>query len=76
MASFIRVSDLMVQNPVTAESDAPLIKVAQLRRDNSISSVILAEDNKPYGIMRAMMYEGGYPSAAFRSIYERRVLWA
>jgi CBS domain-containing protein len=53
MASFFRVSDLMVQNPVTAESDAPLIKVAPLRRDNSISSVILAEDNKPYGIMRA-----------------------
>jgi len=51
MPSFIRVSDLMVQNPVTAESDTPLIKVAQLMRDNSISSVILAEDNKPYGII-------------------------
>ena len=51
MASFIRVSDLMVQNPVTAESDTPLIKVAQLMRDNSISSVILAEENKPYGII-------------------------
>ena len=25
--------------------------------------------------LRAMMYEGGYPSAALMSFYERRILW-
>jgi CBS domain-containing protein len=49
--SVIRVSDFMVFNPVTAGRDTPLVKVAQLMRDNSISSIILTEDKKPYGIV-------------------------
>ena len=51
MTSFIRVMDLMIQNPVTVKPETPLIKVAQLMRDNSISSVVLIKDNKPYGIV-------------------------
>ncbi len=49
--SVIRVSDFMVFNPVTTGPDTPLVKVARLMRDNSISSVILTEDKKPYGIV-------------------------
>jgi len=49
--SVIRVSDFMVFNPVTTGRDTPLVKVAQLMRDNSISSIILTEDKKPYGIV-------------------------
>jgi predicted transcriptional regulator len=51
MTSFIRVMDLMIQTPVTVKPETPLIKVAQLMRDNSISSVVLIKDNKPYGIV-------------------------
>lgn len=49
--SVIRVSDFMVFNPVTTGRDTPLVLVAQLMRDNSISSIILTEDKKPYGIV-------------------------
>jgi CBS domain-containing protein len=41
----------MTQNPVTAEPDTPVTKVAQLMRDNSISSVIVVEGTKPIGIV-------------------------
>jgi len=47
----VRVSDVMVKNPVTVAPGASVREVARLMRDRSIGSVILVEDNKPFGIL-------------------------
>lgn len=45
------VSDIMVKNPVTVRRDTPVPEIARLMKENSISSVILVEREKPIGIV-------------------------
>lgn len=47
----MRVSEVMVRNPVKVSPDTPIREVARLMRDKSIGSVIIVKDDKPVGIV-------------------------
>lgn len=47
----MRVSGIMVKNPITASPDTSIKEIAKLMQENSIGSVILVKDNKPIGIV-------------------------
>ena len=47
----MRVSDVMVRDPVTVRPDASIREIAKLMRERAISSVILVRDDKPVGIV-------------------------
>jgi len=47
----MRVSGIMVKNPITASPDKSVKEIAKLMQENSIGSVILVKDDKPIGIV-------------------------
>lgn len=47
----MRVSGIMVKNPITASPDNSVKEIAKLMQENSIGSVILVKDDKPIGIV-------------------------
>lgn len=47
----MKVSDVMIKNPVIVDPNASCGEIARLMRDRKIGSVILAEDGKPVGIV-------------------------
>ena len=47
----MRVSDVMVKNPVTISPTMPVLEVARLMKEKEISSVILTSGSKPVGIV-------------------------
>lgn len=47
----MRVSDVMVRNPVMVGPMTPVREVARLMRDRKISSVILTRNERPVGII-------------------------
>jgi len=48
----MKVSDVMVKNPVIVDPNTSCGRIARLMRDNKIGSVILADENgKPVGIV-------------------------
>lgn len=47
----LRVSDVMVKNPVKIEVLTPINDVAKMMRDKKISSVILVKNDRPIGII-------------------------
>jgi len=47
----MRVSDIMVTNPVMVSPETPVNEVAQLMKYRSVGSVILVKNNKPVGVV-------------------------
>ena len=47
----MKVSDIMVKNPVLVDPNTSCGEIARLMRDRKIGSVILEEDGKPVGIV-------------------------
>jgi len=47
----MRVSGIMVKNPITASPGTSVKEIAKLMQENSIGSVILVKDDKPIGIV-------------------------
>ncbi len=47
----MRVSEVMVRNPVRVGMETPIRDIARLMRDKSIASVVVVEGNKPTGII-------------------------
>ena len=47
----MRISDVMVKDPVKVDPDTSIREVARIMRDRSIGSVILVKDDKPVGIV-------------------------
>lgn len=47
----MKVSDVMIKNPVIVDPNASCGEIARLMRDRKIGSVILADDGKPVGIV-------------------------
>ena len=47
----MRVSEVMVRNPVKVNPETSIREVAKLMRDRSIASVIIVENDKPSGII-------------------------
>ncbi len=47
----MKVSDVMVHDPVMVDPDAPCGRLAQLMRDRVIGSVVIVENGKPKGIV-------------------------
>ena len=46
-----RISEIMVKTPVTADPETKVTEIARMMKDHTIGSVIIAEQNKPVGIM-------------------------
>jgi len=47
----MKVSEVMVRDPVTVGPDAPCLQMSRLMRDRGIGSVVVVEDGKPVGIV-------------------------
>ncbi|MBS7651966.1 MAG: CBS domain-containing protein [Candidatus Bathyarchaeia archaeon] len=47
----MRVSEVMIRNPITVGPMTPVVEVARLMRDRKISSVILTKNERPVGII-------------------------
>ncbi len=47
----MKVSDVMIKNPVIVDPNTSCGEIARLMRDRKIGSVILANDGKPVGIV-------------------------
>lgn len=47
----MKVSEVMVRDPVKVSPDAPCGHLARLMRDKGIGSVVVVEDGKPVGIV-------------------------
>ena len=47
----MKVSEVMIQDPVKVGPDAPCGHLARLMRDKGIGSVVVVEDGKPVGIV-------------------------
>jgi CBS domain-containing protein len=47
----MKVSEVMVRDPVNVSPDAPCGHIARLMRDKGIGSVVVVEDGKPVGIV-------------------------
>jgi len=47
----MKVSDVMIRNPVIVDPNASCGEIARLMRDRKIGSVILADDGRPVGII-------------------------
>lgn len=47
----MKVSDVMVKNPVVVKADTPCGKIARLMKERKIGSVVIVEKGKPVGIV-------------------------
>jgi len=47
----MKVSDVMVRDPVKVGPDTPCLQLARLMRDRGIGSVVVVEDGRPVGIV-------------------------
>ena len=47
----MRISDVMTQGVVTAESDDSLQRVGELMRDRNVGSVVVCEHGRPVGVI-------------------------
>ena len=47
----VRVSEIMVKEPVTTSPETKVIDIAKIMKDKSIGSVIIVLENKPVGIV-------------------------
>ena len=51
MMSYIRIVDFMKKEPVITDPDLTISNAARMMSRNSIGSLILVQDEKPYGIV-------------------------
>ena len=51
LMTILKVSDYMVENPVTASPLAPVLLIARLMNDRQIGSIIIEKDMIPLGII-------------------------
>jgi len=49
--TIIRVSDYMVENPVTVSPFAPVLLVTRLMKEKQVGSIIMERDMLPVGII-------------------------
>ena len=49
--SYIRIVDFMKQKPIIADPNITIFDAAKIMNRNSIGSLILVQDEKPYGIV-------------------------
>jgi CBS domain-containing protein len=47
----VRISEVMTQGVVTAESDASLTRVGELMRDRNVGSVVVCDGGRPIGVI-------------------------
>jgi CBS domain-containing protein len=47
----VRISDVMTQGVVTADTDDSLRRVGELMRDRNVGSVVICEAGRPVGVM-------------------------
>lgn len=47
----MKVSNVMVKNPIMVDPNTPCSKIARIMKENKISSIIIEENGKPTGIV-------------------------
>jgi len=56
----MRVSEVMVRDPVTFHPDTPVNELAKTMRERSIASVVLVKEDKPVGIVTERTSSTGF----------------